>query len=146
MSKRMIGDILAGRSLITAGPEVSVRAASQLMAEKRVGAVLVVENKRISGIFTERDALNKVLAGQLDPDATRLAQVMVRDPQTIRADKPLAYALHMMAEGGFRHVPVIDDDGLPVGMVSARDALGQDMVELERDMRRLEELEGSIGY
>jgi CBS domain-containing protein len=142
----MIGDILAGRSLITASPEMTVRSASRLMAEKKIGAVLVVEKAHISGIFTERDALNKILAGNLDPDVTKLEQVMVRDPQTIRADKPLAYALHMMAEGGFRHVPVVDDGGVPVGMVSARDALGQDMVELERDMRRLEELEGSIGY
>lgn len=146
MPKRMIGDILAGRSLVTASPEMTVRSAGRLMAEKKIGALLIVESQRISGIFTERDALNKVLAGNLDPDSTRLEQVMVREPQTIRADKPLAYALHMMAEGGFRHVPVVDDAGVPVGMVSARDALGQDMVELERDMRRLEELEGSIGY
>jgi CBS domain-containing protein len=146
MPKRVISDILADRTLITASPEMTVRSACRLMAEKKIGAVLVVENQRIAGIFTERDALNKILAANLDPDSTKLVQVMVREPQTIRADKPLAYALHMMAEGGFRHVPVVDDDGGPVGMVSARDALGQDMVDLERDMRRLEELEGSIGY
>lgn len=146
MPQRMISNILAGRSLVTASPEMTVRAASQLMAEKKVGALLVVEKERIAGIFTERDALNKVLAAGLDPDKTKLAQVMVRDLQTIRADKPLAYALHIMAEGGFRHVPVVDDNGTPLGMVSARDALGQDMVDLERDMRRLEALETSIGY
>lgn len=49
-------------------------------------------------------------------------------------------------EGGFRHVPVIDDSGLPIGMVSARDALGQDIVDLERELKLLENLEGSIGY
>jgi len=146
MPKRIIGNILVGRSLITAGGDMTVRAASRLMAEKRIGALLVLEKGLIAGIFTERDALNKILAAGLDPDTTRLEQVMVRNPQTIRADKPLAYALHMMAEGGFRHVPVVDADGLPVGMVSARDALGQDLVDLERDMRRLEELESSIGY
>lgn len=146
MPRRMISDILAGRTLVTASKEMTVRAASRLMVEKKIGAVLVVEAGRIAGIFTERDALNKVLAGSLDPDKTALAQVMVAEPQTIRADKPLAYALYMMAEGGFRHVPVVDENGAPVGMVSARDALGQDMVELERDMRHLEELEGSIGY
>jgi len=146
MPKRIIGNILVGRSLITAGGGMTVRAASRLMAEKRIGALLVLEKGLIAGIFTERDALNKILAAGLDPDTTRLEQVMVRNPQTIRADKPLAYALHMMAEGGFRHVPVVDADGLPVGMVSARDALGQDLVDLERDMRRLEELESSIGY
>ena len=146
MPKRMIRDILVGRSLITAVPVMTVRAACQLMAEKRIGALLITEGGKIAGIFTERDALNKVLAANLDPDATALSDVMVRELQTIRADKPLAYALHLMAEGGFRHVPVVDDAGLPVGMVSARDALGQDMVDLERDMRRLEELESSIGY
>jgi len=146
MPRRMISNILAGRTLVTASKEMTVRAASQLMVEKKIGAVLVVESGRIAGIFTERDALNKVLAGCLDPDKTPLSQVMVSDPQTIRADKPLAYALYMMAEGGFRHVPVVDDDGTPLGMVSARDALGQDMVELERDMKHLEDLESSIGY
>lgn len=146
MPRRVISEILVGRTLITASPEMTVRSACRLMAEKKIGALLVVESERIAGIFTERDALNKILAASLDPDTTKLQQVMVREPQTIRADKPLAYALHMMAEGGFRHVPVVGDDGEPVGMVSARDALGQDMVDLERDMRRLEELEGSIGY
>jgi len=142
----MLSDILVGRSLVTANKEMTVRAASKLMVEKKIGALLVVENGRIAGIFTERDALNKVLAVSLDPDTTALSQVMVADPQTIRADKPLAYALYMMAEGGFRHVPVVDGNGAPLGMVSARDALGQDIVELERDMKHLEDLESSIGY
>lgn len=146
MPRRMISDVIVGRSLITASQDMTVRSASRLMAEKKVGALLIVENDQIAGIFTERDALYKVLANSLDPDTTRLSQVMAGHPQTIRADKPLAYALYMMAEGGFRHVPVVDDNGAPVGMVSARDALGQDMVDLERDMRHLEELESSIGY
>jgi len=146
MPRRMISNILANHTLITTTREVTVRAASRLMAEKRIGALLVVDGKRIAGIFTERDALNKVLATGLDPDTTTLAQVMVANPQTISADKPLAYALQMMADGGFRHVPVVDAEGLPVGMVSARDALGADIVELERDLKRLEELENSIGY
>ncbi|QRM19389.1 CBS domain-containing protein [Dechloromonas sp. TW-R-39-2] len=146
MPKRLVGNLVQGRALISTTKDVSVRAACRLMASKRIGALLVLENQGIVGIFTERDALNKVLAASLDPDTTSVASVMVADPQTIRADKPLAYALHMMAEGGFRHVPVVDDQGAPLGMVSARDALGQDLVDLERDMRRLEELENSIGY
>ena len=124
----------------------SVQAAAVAMAARNIGCILVVEGDRLAGIFTERDALNKVLAGRLDPDTTTLEQVMVRDPQTIGADKPLAYALLMMADGGFRHVPVVDASGAPVGMVSARDALGQDLVDLESDIKRMESLEGSIGY
>ncbi len=146
MPRRMISNMLDGRTLVTTGKETTVRAACRLMTEKRIGALLVVENGRICGIFTERDALNKILSTGLDPDSTILSQVMAHDPQTIGADKPLAYALYMMAEGGFRHVPVVDRDGAPVGMVSARDALGQDMIDLEREMKHLEELEASIGY
>ncbi|MBL8449183.1 MAG: CBS domain-containing protein [Dechloromonas sp.] len=146
MPRRVIADIIAGRPLITAGKGDTVRAGCRLMAQKKIGALLVVEGDKLAGIFTERDALNKVLAAGLDPDKTTLAQVMVSDLQTIRASKPLAYALHMMAEGGFRHVPVLDDDGRPVGMVSARDALGADLVDLERELKRQEALESSIGY
>ncbi|HMV21098.1 MAG TPA: CBS domain-containing protein [Rhodocyclaceae bacterium] len=146
MPRRLIRDVIAGRPLITAGRNDTVREACRLMAQKKIGALLIVDAGRIAGIFTERDALNKVLAAGLDPDKTRVSQVMVTDLQTIRAGKPLAYALHMMAEGGFRHVPVVDDDGGPVGMVSARDALGADLIDLEREIKRQEELESSIGY
>ncbi|HLO62983.1 MAG TPA: CBS domain-containing protein [Azonexus sp.] len=146
MTRRMIRNLLDGRSLVTATKDMTVRAACRLMTENRIGALLVVEKTKITGIFTERDVLNKVLSAGLDPDSTRLEQVMVSDPQTINIDKPLAYALYMMAEGGFRHVPVVDKAGTPVGMVSARDALGQDMVDLEREMKHLQELETSIGY
>ena len=144
MPTRIISDIIAGRPLVSGTTDMTVRAACRLMAEKRIGALLLVDNNRIAGIFTERDALNKVLAGGLDADSTQVSQVMVKDPQTIRADKPLGYALQFMADGGFRHVPVVDADGAPLGMVSARDALGHDMVQLERDLQFREHLEENI--
>jgi len=144
MPNRIISNIIAGQSVFSSTKETTVRAACSLMAQNRIGAVLVVENNRIVGIFTERDALNKVLAGGLDPDKTNLSQVMVANPQTIRADKPLGYALQFMVDGGFRHVPVVDEQGAPVGMVSARDALGQDMIQLERDLQFREHLEENI--
>ena len=146
MPRRQISNIIAGRKLVSATGDMSVRGACRLMAENNVGALVIVESGRIAGIFTERDVLTKVLAGRLDPDATALETVMVADPQTIQADRPLAHALHMMADGGFRHVPVVDTQGVPLGMVSARDALGEDIVDLERDLRRRDEVEGSIGY
>lgn len=146
MPRRTIRDVIAGRPLVTGKAGMTVRAACQLMAEKKIGAVLIVEQPRIVGIFTERDALNKVLAGGLDPDKTLLAEVMVADPQTITPDKPLAFALYLMAEGGFRHVPVVDENGRPLGMLSARDALGEDIIDVEREMQHLEDIETSIGY
>ncbi|MBS1145369.1 MAG: hypothetical protein H6R14_2775 [Proteobacteria bacterium] len=144
MPNRLISNIIAGQTVVSSSKESSVRSACNLMAQKKVGAMLVVENNRIVGIFTERDALNKVLAGNLDPDKTTLEQVMVANPRTIREDKPLAYALQFMVDGGFRHVPVVDQNGAPLGMVSARDALGQDIIQLERDLKFREHLEENI--
>ena len=77
MPRRLINDIIAGQTLVTATLTTTVRAACKAMAERRVGAMLVIEGGRIAGIFTERDALNKVLAGGLDPDAATLQSVMV---------------------------------------------------------------------
>ena len=68
MPRRMISQVIAGQTLVTAEPQTTVRAAARMMAEKRVGAVLVLESGRLAGIFTERDALNKVLAVGLDAD------------------------------------------------------------------------------
>ncbi len=146
MPARKIANIIQGRPLVSAEKNMTVRAACQLMTGKNIGALLVQEAGKIIGIFTERDVLNKIISASLSPDETTLEKVMAHNPQSIRADKPLAYALYMMAEGGFRHVPVVDADGVPVGMVSARDALGQDMLELERELNHQRELESSIGY
>lgn len=146
MSKRRIGDVIEGKVPVTGTASMTVRAACQLMASKKIGALLIVDGIRLAGIFTERDALNKVLAANLDPDTTTLDKVMVTRLQTIGPDKPLGHALLMMADGGFRHVPVVDAAGRAIGMVSARDALGEDIVEMEHDIKRMEALEGSIGY
>ncbi|MBS1132582.1 MAG: hypothetical protein H6R16_3584, partial [Proteobacteria bacterium] len=72
MPRRMIRNLLDGRTLVTASKTMSVRSACRLMTDKKIGALLVVENGRIAGIFTERDALNKILSAALDPDATTL--------------------------------------------------------------------------
>jgi len=124
-SARQIGEIVRRRPLVSADPEMSVREAAQLMASEKIGALPVVKDGRLAGIFTERDALVRVLARGLDPDTTRLAEVMTADPVTIDARRPLKHALQMMVDGNFRHVPVVEG-GSVVGMVSARDALGVD--------------------
>ena len=148
MPRRQISNIIAGRKLVSATGDMSVRGACRLMAENNVGALVIVESGRIAGIFTERDVLTKVLAGDLDPDATALDPTEAANNRNdvITLVTQLAHALHMMADGGFRHVPVVDAQGVPLGMVSARDALGEDIVDLERDLRRRDEVEGSIGY
>lgn len=139
MPNRTIRDIVAHQKILAAPGSTTVRDAAIRMAEHKVGAVLIMESGRLVGIFTERDLLNRVVAKRLDPDAAKLADVMSGDPRTIQADKPLAHALVMMDEGGYRHLPVTDG-GQVIGMVSARDALGCELLEFESEMQRREHL------
>ena len=139
MPNRSIREIIAHQNILSAPETMTVREAAIRMAEAKVGAMLILDHGKLTGIFTERDILNRVVAKRLDPDATPLSQVMTSDPRTISADKPLAHALVMMDEGGYRHVPVMDS-GQPVGMVSARDALGAELIEFENELQRREHL------
>jgi signal-transduction protein with cAMP-binding, CBS, and nucleotidyltransferase domain len=136
MPQRPIRSVIAKQKVLTATAEITVTDAARLMKKKSVGAVMVVkDNGRLAGIFTERDAVFRVLAEGRDPKTTRLSEVMTAQPQTITAEKPFGHALLMMYESGFRHVPVVED-GKPVGMVSARDVLGPELQEFESELQR----------
>ncbi len=139
MANRTISDVIRDQKILSAESGISVREAARLMAADKVGALLIVEKGQLIGIFTERDILNRVVAANLDPDKTQLAGVMTRAPQTIRPDRPVSHALHMMYEGGFRHMPVAEN-GVPLGMISIRDALGQELTEFESELERRDTL------
>ena len=117
--------------------ETTVIEAARRMKEGNTGAAMVLEGSRLAGIFTERDALFRVLALARDPQRTPVAEVMTRNPQTIHPDKPFDEALRMMHEGRFRNVPVVED-GRPLGMVSARDALDPDLASLREALEARE--------
>jgi CBS domain-containing protein len=96
---------------------------------------MVVEGTRLVGIFTERDVVFRVVAKGRDPAQTLLSEVMTPDPRTIDPAKSFGYALLLMHENGFRHMPVVED-GKPVGMVSARNALDPDLEEFVSESQR----------
>ena len=132
------------RKMLVAAPTTPVHDAARLMKRNGVGAVMVVDGDRLVGIFTERDGLFRVLATNRDPHTTRLATVMTRNPKTVSPDKPFGYALFMMHEGGFRHVPVVEH-GRPIGMVSARDALGDDLARFNETIADREHIGEILG-
>lgn len=144
MPRRPIRAVIAGRPLHAAPSTTTVQQAARLMAEQRIGALLIVDGGHLVGIFSERDALNRVLAKALDPATTTLAEVMTPNPRTTPIDKPLAYALHIMHAEGFRHMPVTDGDR-PVGMVSVRDALGVEIAAFERDLQQRDTIAERLG-
>ena len=129
---RTIRDIIMTQKILALPPGTSVQEAARAMADRNVGSVMVVEDGKLVGIFTERDALVCVLAPGLDPVVTKLSVVMVRNVLTVSPDRSLVNALHRMRDNGFRHMPVVEN-GIPIGMISVRDALASDLVQLETE-------------
>lgn len=130
-----VQSVIEPRKLVVAEPRTSVDEAARLMRENAVGAVLVVDEGRLVGIFTERDAVYRVMAAGGEPAATPIGEVMTRDPMTVAPDETFGYALLLMHEHGFRHAPVVED-GRPVGVVSARHALDPDLEEFAVEAER----------
>ncbi|MFZ9616538.1 MAG: CBS domain-containing protein [Fluviibacter sp.] len=139
MPHRKLKTVVSHRPLVIADPGTSVLAAVKAMREKGVGSVLVTEAGRLVGIFTERDLMNRVIADELVPSNTLLSQVMTEKVIGLEADKPLSHALHLMHQHGFRHVPVLEQ-GVPVGIVSARDALGIEWQDFERELKLADDI------
>jgi CBS domain-containing protein len=137
-----VRDVMDKRKFLTAVPQTSVLEASQKMLAQKAGAVLVVEDHRLVGIFTERDAVFRVIAHGLDPRTTLLADVMTVSPRTIGPDQSFGYAMIQMHENGFRHMPVVED-GRPIGIVSARNALDPDLEEFASEAQRRKHITGS---
>jgi CBS domain-containing protein len=144
MPQRPITSVIAKQKIVTAPASTTVRDAARQMKRFNVSSVLVVDAGRLVGIFTERDAVSRVLAEGRDANATKLGDVMTRHPKTIDPDKPVGHALLMMYEGGFRHVPVVKD-GHPVGLISARDALGPELQEFESELERRKRIGEILG-
>ena len=99
----------------------SVTEAIHMMRENRNGSVLVTNEGKLVGIFTERDVLNRIALEDVDPSKMSLSEAMRPDPETLTPKDPMVFALNLMSVGGFRHIPLVNRKGEPVGMISVRD-------------------------
>jgi CBS domain-containing protein len=127
------------KDALALAPDTTVSKAAELMARQQVGAAMVVEQERLIGVFTERDALFRVIARGLDPRTTKLVDVMTAEPRTVNPGTSYGYALVMMQENGFRHAPVVDN-GKPIGMVSSRNAMDPELEEFVSEANRREHI------
>ena len=109
------------RPAIKIGPSVSVREAIDAMIQQRVGCLLIVDQERLVGVFSERDVLCKVAGTKINTDKTAVSELMTHNPATLKLYNELVYALHQMTVGGYRHIPLLDGQGQPVSVVSMRD-------------------------
>ena len=139
----LLAQILQRRSPVVhrLGPDQVVADAASVMSSRKVGAVLVVEQDRLVGIFSERDLLRRVCAKGRSLDKTPLREVMTPDPVTASPGEGRLTAVAKMQRAGCRHLPVVVD-GAIIDMISMRDLL---FVELEEREAEIESLRKYIG-
>ena len=116
-----LGQLSDAHPVAIVAPADSVSKAVDAMITSGIGCALIMDGNKLVGLFSERDVLLKVVAKGLDAAATSVSDVMTRNPECLQHDDEIAYALNKMAVGGYRHVPVLNDDGVPEAIVSMRD-------------------------
>ncbi len=117
----LVKDIMRKDKIVKVSPSDTIREAVKAMSEENVGSVLVFEGNKLVGIFTERDLVHHLArGGSLDE---RVANVMTRDVISLRENESAWKAATIMIERGIRHLPVVDDKGNVLGVISIRDAL-----------------------
>lgn len=137
MKRYIVPDVVQNQSLVSLSPGDTSHDAATLMAEKNIGAILIVESNKLCGIFTERDMTSRIVAKDLDPKKTLLKDVMTKNPLTLDPKDTAKHALETMKAKKFRHLPVVDKDKI-VGMVSVRDLYDVIMKELQEDVEERE--------
>lgn len=141
MTGHTVSAIIGNRACICVPGDTMVHHVAELMRTHHISAVLVtdVHLKTFKGICTERDIVFGVVAAGLDPNAVRVESIMTASPRIVPPDSPFGHALHLMYEGGFHHVPVVEH-GYAVGIVTAKDASGYDALQFEAELRQREEI------
>jgi len=130
MRRRIIPDVLGERKMVAVRGQTTVREAAKLMREHNVGAVPIIEDEVLMGILTVNDVTYRVVAEGLDLDETIVREVMTPEPDTIKSDAMAVEALRHMQDGGYRHLPVVED-GRVLGVVSRRDFYGAEKARLD---------------
>ena len=130
---------LLDRDSITVPPATTVADAIQIMLDRRVGSVVIVEAKKVLGIFTERDVLRKLALSGRDPKSVAVSELMTAPAITVDPEITPADALDMMLQHHFRHLPVVDARGRLRGVLSIRNLLQEMMERYRHQLHTLEQ-------
>jgi CBS domain-containing protein len=131
-----IKPLFEGRSLYVVEKDATVQSAAEYMARSNIGAVPVMEGTRLVGVFSERDIINRVVAKNLSPTLTKVADVMTTNLIVAEIDETHDDCLRKMKQANCRHLPVVDGQTL-VGMISVRDLLDVDILEKDESIHFL---------
>ena len=128
-------DLVKDRRLYSVNASHTVLEAARYMMEHSIGAVPVLREGSLTGILSERDIMNRVVAVGRTPGTTAVSEVMTANPRAVAADESIEECLFIMREFGFRHLPIVDGKDLK-GVVSLRDVLMHQAAEIERQSRK----------
>lgn len=119
--------VLPTRTMLIFSAETPVAEAMRAMQSEHTGCVLVTldgtRETSLTGIFTERDILHRIIDRGRNPTTLPIGEVMVSEPESLPAGASIAWVLNKMSVGGFRHIPVVDEAGRPKAVVSVRDVV-----------------------
>jgi len=132
----LISDLLRNQVPVSAEAHQTVLEVARMMVEHNIGAVPVLREGRLIGIFSERDLMTRVVAGGKDPARTPVSQVMTEDPLTVAPNDPLETAMTLMKRHSFRHLPVCAGRELK-GVISLRDILLHNLDEKDDEVRMM---------
>ncbi|WP_103027660.1 CBS domain-containing protein [Salinibacter altiplanensis] len=124
-------------NVLTTAPSATVFECIGRMAERDVGSIVVMEGDSIAGLFTERDYMQRIALEGRSSDETEVQEVMIEDVVTVRLNKPLEECLRLMTRLRCRHLPVVDEDGSLMDIISIGDGVKQIIETAQRETSRL---------
>ena len=132
----LIYDLVKDRRVYSIDADSTVLEGARFMMEHNIGALPVVRNGELAGIFSERDIMNRVVAVGRMPGTTKISEVMTAKPKAVNVQETVENCMFLMREFGFRHLPIVDGKELK-GLVSLRDILLRYVAQKEADDRRM---------
>jgi CBS domain-containing protein len=129
-----IYDLVKEQEMCVADVDDNVMEVAQAMVERNIGAVPVVREGRLAGVFSERDLMRRIVVEGRDPHATKVGEVMTREPLSVSRNDDLEHCLVLMREHGFRHLPICEGERL-LGFLSLRDLLLRDLSEKDDEVK-----------
>ncbi len=133
---RTVGELIQGKSFYTANSGQSVYETARYMAEKDIGAVPILEDNRLVGIFSERDIIKRVIVAGRDVRTTSVKDVMTTELVVAQSTEEIPHVLEKMQKNRCRHMPVVVGDRL-AGFLSLRDLLSADLEEKDAQVQQL---------
>jgi CBS domain-containing protein len=129
-----------GSVVFSVEPNITVYSAIELMCEKNIGGLLIVENGKLTGIFTERDYARKLILKGKSSKETKISELMTSNPYTVSLDTSIEECMGMMSGKRIRHLPVVEEGNL-IGMISIGDVV-RHIIEEQKEI--IDHLEGYI--